>query len=325
MALLNSLRCFAIALVTSLITSAAMAQTVSSRHVSLVVPYPPGGTADYAARLIQPEYQNLLGNTLIVDNVPGAGGSLGVRKVLAAQADSHIQLLGTPMDVILPPLALTAAKFQPEELRLAAKITTTSIVMLVRKDIPANNVDEFLVWAKGRKVSYASVGHGSMFHLVGAKFAQATGLDMLHVPYKGGNQVLSDLLGGQIDMAFWTLGGPVLGMLKNGGMKAIGIAQPQPHALLPNVLPMSKNKLFHDFTFELWAAVMVAKTTPEPVVALLNKKLNQLVENPAIRKSILDTAGEPAKAMSLPELDSYYASEIERYRKLAKSINLEPQ
>jgi len=322
----NFLRAAAIALVGGLFALGATAQPFPAKTVSLVVPYPAGGSGDYFARLIQPEYQKRIGQTTIVENVGGASGALGVQKVLAAPADGHFELLGTPMDLVLAPMALSAVKHKPEDLRLASMVASTSLVLLINKDIPARNIDEFIAWAKQRpSVSYGSSGTGSLFHVVGEKFAQAAGLKMVHVPYKGGNQFFTDIVGGQIDIGFWTLAGPTLGLLKEGKLRAIGITSREPHPLFPDLAPMSQHKLLHDFTYDLWIGVLVPKATPEPAVATINHAMTEVLQLPAVRKGTQETGAQPVPAMTQADLDKFYASEIERYRRVFKTIKLEPQ
>jgi tripartite-type tricarboxylate transporter receptor subunit TctC len=169
------------------------------------------------------------------------------------------------------------------------------------------------------------VGPGSLYHLMGEKFAAMTGLKMLHVPYKGGSQLITDVSGGQVDMAFFPLAGPVPGMIKEGRVKAIGIAAPTAHALFPDVPPMSKHRLLPDFNFDLWIGVQVPKATPEPVVARINQAMNEVIKNADVRKGLITTGNTVPGMVSQAELDKLYTSEVERYRALFKSINLQPQ
>ena len=325
MHLSNFLRSSATALACGLFALSSLAQGFSGKNVSLVVPYPAGGSADYFARLIQPEYQKQLGQTVIVENVGGASGAVAVQKVLAAPPDGHSQLLGTPMELALAPMALLAVKHTPEDMRLAGMVASIPLVLLVRKDIPVNNIDELIAWSKGRGVSYGSTGPGSLFHVAGEKFASATGMNMLHVPYKGGSQFFTDIVGGQIDMAFWTLAGPVLGLVKEGRVRAIGIASPQAHPLFPDVPPISQHKLLHDFNFDLWIGVQVPKATPQPIVEAINRAVTNTMKQPSQQKGVTDTGAQMVQPMNQAELDKFYASENERYRKLFKSIKLQPQ
>lgn len=320
---LNVLRSAVTALACGLIALTSFAQSFPSKPVSLVVPYPAGGSADFIGRLIQPEYQKQLGQTVIVENIGGAGGAVAIQKLLGTPPDGHAQLIGTPMELVLAPLAMPAVKHTPEDLRLAGVIATLPLVMLVRKDIPAANIDEFIAWAKGRSVSYASTGPGSLFHLAGYKFAASTGLNLLHVPYKGGSQVFTDLVGGQVDIAFWTLAGPVIGLLKEGRMRAIGIASPQAHPLFPDVAPISQHKALRDFNFDLWIGVQVPKATPQATVEAINKAITETMKQPVQQRGVMETGAQLVKPRNQAELDKFYASENEHYRQLFKSLKLQ--
>lgn len=315
----------ALAVIAASLGLPALAQNFPSKVVTMVVPYPAGGASDFVARLLQTEYQKQLGQTVVVDNIGGVSGSLGVQKVLGAAPDGHTQVLATPMELVLAPLALSAVKFKPEDVRLAGLLGSTSMVLLVRKDIPASNVDELLAWAKGKELSYGSVGPGSLYHLMGEKFAQLTGQKMLHVPYKGIPQLMTDISGGQVDMGFFPLAGPVPGMMKEGRFKAIGIAAPQPHALYPDLQPLSRNRLLPDFNFTIWIGLQVPRATPDAVVTRINQAVNESMRAAEIVKGIVSTGSTPYPAMNLAELERFYTAEIERYRAIFRSINLQPQ
>lgn len=327
MALLSLLRLSRRALVAAAFAcaGAASAETFPSKTVSLMVPYPAGGASDYLARQLHADYQKQLGQPVIVENLGGASGTLGTQKVLNAPADGHAQVLLTPIEAMLGPFSLSAVKYKPEDLRLASLIATTPIVLLARKDIPANNIDEFLAWAKGRSVSYGSVGPGSLYHLLGEKLAARTSLNALHVPYKGGTQLITDVAGGQVDVAFFALAGPVPGMIKDNRLRALGVTTSQPLAVWPGLAPLAQNKQLGDFVFDIWAGIAVPKNTPDAVVARINQAVVETLKNPAIRKNLEDAGNTVAKPMSAAELDKFYAAETGEYRQLFKSINLQPQ
>ena len=303
----------------------AWAQGFPSKALNVVVPYPAGGASDFVARLIQPEYQKQLGQQLIVENIGGVGGALGVQKVLAAPADGHTQVLATPMELVLSPLALSAVKFKPEDVRLAGIIATTSVVLLVRPDAPVATIDEFVAWAKTKTLSSGNVGIGSLYHLMAEKFGQQAGVKFTHVPYKGGGPLMTDLASGQIDMAFFPLAGPTPGMVKEGRFKALGIAAPKAHALFPNVPAISSHKTFPGFDFDLWIGVQVPKATPDAAVERINAAMNAVLQNADVRKGLEGTGSTINPALTPTELDKLYASEVERYRGIAKGINLSPQ
>jgi tripartite-type tricarboxylate transporter receptor subunit TctC len=306
----------------------AAAQTFPSKAVNLVVPYPAGGPSDFVARQLQPELNRLLGQPVIIENIGGVGGAIGIQKVLSAPADGYNMTLGTPMELVLAPLAMSAVKFKPDDMKLAAQLVTTTMVLITRKDLPANNVEELIAMAKkpgAKELSYGSVGPGSLYHLIGEKFAQQTGTKMLHVPYKGAAPLMTDLMGGQIDMVFIPLAGSTPAMITEGKVKALGLTTKTPHPRFPNIPALAAQKGLEGFEFDLWAGIEVPKNTPADVTARLNKAIYEALQNADIRKAYEATGNTVAKPMSPEELARVYNSETARYQAIAKSINLQPQ
>ncbi len=306
----------------------AWAQAFPSRMITMVVPYPAGGPSDFIARQLQPELSRLLGQTLIVDNVGGVGGALGIQKVLAAPADGHTMVMASPMELILAPLGMSAVRHKPEDLRLAGVLVKTTMILLGRPDLPASTTAELIEAARqpgAKEYTYGSVGAGSMYHLVAESFSRQTGVKMLHVPYKGAAPLLNDLMGRQIDLVFMPLAGNVGNLVKEGKVKAYGITARAPHPLFPNLPILGTVKALEHFEFDLWAGIEVPKATPEPVVEALNKAIVQALQNPDIRKAYESTGNEVGKPMSPAELNRLYAAEIARYQGIARSLNLQPQ
>jgi tripartite-type tricarboxylate transporter receptor subunit TctC len=306
----------------------AAAQSFPSKAVNLVVPYPAGGPSDFVARQLQPELNRLLGQPVIIENIGGVGGAIGIQKVLTAPADGYNMTLGTPMELVLAPLAMSAVKFKPDDMKLVAQLVTTTMVLITRKDLPANNVEELIAMAKkpgAKELSYGSVGPGSLYHLIGEKFAQQTGTKMLHVPYKGAAPLMTDLMGGQIDMVFIPLAGSTPAMITEGKVKALGLTTKTAHPRFPNIAPLAAQKGLEGFEFDLWAGIEVPKNTPADVTARLNKAIYEALQNADIRKAYEATGNTVAKPMSPEDLARVYNSETARYQAIAKSINLQPQ
>jgi tripartite-type tricarboxylate transporter receptor subunit TctC len=208
------------------------AQTVASGVVSMVVPYPAGGQADAVARVVQAEFQRAMGQTVIVENAPGGSGSIDVSKMLSAAPDGRTLLVGTPLELMQAPLGLAAVKHKPEQFRMLRPIAGTALMLLVRPDLPVANVAELVALAKksaAKEMTYCSSGKGSIFHLVAKRFAIDTGVKLLQAPYRGGAQMLPALAGGEIDMGFIPLGGPVIGMIKAGRLKPLALPLPHKH------------------------------------------------------------------------------------------------
>jgi tripartite-type tricarboxylate transporter receptor subunit TctC len=309
----------------ALMVGTAAAQGFPSKAVTLIVPFPAGGPSDVTARTLTPEYQKRLHQPLIVENVGGVSGAIGVQKVLDAPADGHTQLIGSPLELIFAPMALAAVKYKPQDMRLAAITGSTVLLVLVRKDAPVNGLDELVAWAKANTLSAGNPGHGSLYHLAAVKFAQQAGVTLNHVPYKAGAQILTDLAGGHIDMAVFPLAGAVLGMLKEGRFKAVGIAAPRPHPLLPDVPPVSSHPAFAGFNFDIWIGIQVSRSTPEAVVQRINRDVYDCIVEPEFRSSVEARGGQISPRRSIEELDRLYTAEITRYRALAQAIGLEPQ
>ena len=306
----------------------AAAQGYPSKAISLVVPYPAGGPSDYVARQIQPELGKVLNQTVIVENIGGAGGSIGIQRVLSAPTDGYQLTLGSPMELVLAPLAISSVKYKPEDMKVVARVGTTSMVLLIRKDLPANNIDELIAFIKkpgAKELSYGSVGPGSLYHLVGEKFSQVTGAKMLHVPYKGAAPLVTDLMGGQIDMVFMPLAGGTPGMIAEGKVKAMGVTSRSPHPKFPQLTALASVKGLEALEFDLWAGFQVPAKTPTDVTLKLNKAIYEALQTHSLRNNLESTGSMVGQAMSLDELARMYSAEINRYQAVAKSINLQPQ
>jgi len=225
-------------LCSALIAGAALAQSFPNKTVTLVVPYPAGGASDFFARKVQPDTQAKLGQTMIIENVGGAGGSIGLSKVLNAPADGHTLALGSPMELVLAPLAIQGVKYKPEDFKMVAQFATTNTILAVRSTLGVKTLDELLAYARknpGTPLSYGSVGPGSLYHLIGEKFTQLTKINTLHVPYKGIAPLLNELMGGQIDMAFLPLAGSIPATIKDGKIQGLAVTAKTPPSAVQTI------------------------------------------------------------------------------------------
>ena len=211
---------------------------------------------------------------------------------------------------------------------MVGPIASTYLMLVVRPDLPVKDLGELIALAKrpgAKELSFGSGGRGTVYHLVAERFAQDAGVKLLLVPYKGAAQIVTDLTGGQIDMAFMPLGGPVVGMIQSGKLKAIAYTGPSRNPAFPNVSTMNETKLVKDFVFDAWASLMVPKATPDAAVDKLSAALNEALKQPAVRQSIEATGVIAAQPMTPAEAGKFYASEAARYRAIGKSINLQPE
>ena len=290
----------------------------------MIVAFPAGGGSDVIGRLVGKSMADALGQPVIVENVVGVGGSLGVLKAANSTPDGYTILAGSPLELIYTPLGVAAAKNKPEEMRMAAFVGHTPIAIAVRKDLPINTLEEFVAFAKkaDKPLSFGSTGIGSLYHLMGEKALQISGAKGLHAPYNGLAPYLKDLMGGVIDFAVVPLVGPVLGAIEGGQIKALAIASPQSIARLPKLPPAGNTKGFEDYQFSIWIGVHASAKTPDALVAAIHKAVYAGLANPETRKTIVGAGSVIAEPMSLAQLDSFYKKEATTGAAISKSINL---
>lgn len=311
-----------------LAAGAAFAQSYPSKPVNLMVPYPAGGPSDAAARIFTVPLGKELGQQVIVENLGGVAGALAAQKVLAAPADGYYLFQGSPNEVILAPLANAAVKLKAEDFRLVHPVTDAVMVVVARKELPANNIDELIALARksgDKPLTYGSVGIGSLYHLILEDVQRRTGIQLIHAPYKGNAPLLQDIGGGQVDFAVLVYSAGMGAMADQGRLKVIGQLGAQRSELLKNVPTVSEGRELKDFSFQIWSGFMVPKNTPEDVVQRLHKAIGATLKDPGVRSQLAAQTQLAAPPMSLAEAAKFYENETARYRAIAKSINLQPQ
>lgn len=299
----------------------------STRPLKFVVPQPAGNPTDGIARKLQPLFQSLLGQPVLVENLPGAGGSIGIQRVLSS---NEPQLLITSQtEPILTPLAMAGARYKPEELRCIALAGRTTYVLAGRPNLPASNLAELTALARGSSgspLSYGHIGQGSMIHLIGEHWSRKAGGTLTHVPYKGVPPIVQDLMGSQIDLTFLPMGGSTPTLIDTGKVKAYGITWADPLASQPKLLPLGRqDKALAGFDYGTWAAVLVPRSTPENTVQQLHQALSKALENTELQQYTSAGGVVSAGPMSLAELDRFYQQETRLYQTLAREIGVTPQ
>ncbi|PUE15409.1 ABC transporter substrate-binding protein [Limnohabitans sp. MMS-10A-160] len=313
-----------------LLASAVSSQTYPSKAVTLLVPYPAGGLSDVIARTVNNTLSKNMGQPVIVDNLGGASGSIAAQKVLNAPADGQIIFQGSPNELILAPLAISAVKFKSEDFRLVQMIATAQIAFLARKDLPVSNVDEFLEYARkqaaqGRPITYASVGPGSFYHLLGEHLSKITNIPMTHVPYKGMAPANQDLLGGQVDIFLAPFGKASEELQKQGKLKVLAMLNSERLDSVKDYPAITESKSLKNFTFNIWTGYFVKKDTPEPIVQVIHKAITDSLTDPAVRGGLEANSQLVAKPLSLQAVGKAYTDGTAQFRAIAKSINLQPQ
>jgi tripartite-type tricarboxylate transporter receptor subunit TctC len=312
------------------LAGAACAQTYPSKPITLLVPYPAGGLSDVIARTVNTTLSKNFGQPVLVENLGGASGAIGAQKVLSAPADGQIIFQGSPNELILAPLAISAVKFKSEDFRLVQMIATAQIGFVTRKDLPVTNVDEFLDYARkqakeGRPVTYASVGPGSFYHLLGEHLSKTTDIPMTHVPYKGIAPAIQDLLGGQIDIFLAPMGKANVELEKQGKLKVLAMLNSERTESMKDYPAITESKSLKNFVFNIWTGYFVKKGTPEPVVQTIHKAITDALSDPTVRAGLEANSQLVAKPLSLQAMDKAYEDGTAQFRAIAKSINLQPQ
>lgn len=312
------------------VSGAALAQGFPSKPVTLMVPYPAGGVSDVIARTLNNSLSKQLGQPVIVENLGGASGGIAAQKVLNSPADGHLIFQGSPNELILAPLSNAAIKYSPEDFRLVQMITINPLVMLSRKDLPASNGDELLAYARkavaeGKSLTYASVGPGSMYHLLGEHMSRITGIPMTHVPYKGGAPAVQDLMGGQVDIFMTPYGKGQVQLVEEGKLKAPAVLSAERQELFKKVPTLNESVALKGFIFDTWAGYFVHKDTPEPVVQALHKALSEVALDPTVKLALEAQAMVVPRPQSLAAMGKIYTDNTAKYRAIAKSMGLQPQ
>jgi tripartite-type tricarboxylate transporter receptor subunit TctC len=265
---------------------------------------------------------------VLVENLGGVSGAIAAQKVLSAPADGYYIFQGSPNEVILSPLANSSVRLKAEDFRLVAPIADAVMVVLTRKDLPANNIDELIALARksaDKPLSYGSVGVGSLYHFIVENMQQATGIKATHIPYKGNAPLLQDIGGGQVDFAVLVYSQAMGAMADQGRLKVIGQLGAQRSELLKNVPTVSEGQALKNFQYKTWTGFMVPKNTPEPVVQRLHAAVGRTLKDPSVISQLTLQTQVPSPPMSLPEASKFFETEMARYRAVAKSINLQPQ
>lgn len=251
------------------------------KPVRIIVPNPPGGASDVISRVLAAKLSNAWGQTVIVENRPGAGGSIGAQYVAGQKNDGTTLLMGGIASHAINPALYKNIGYDPiKDFTSVALIGTLSNALLVRPDFPASNVQELIALAKAEpgKHMYASVGNGTSPHLSGALFCQMADIQMIHVPYKGSSAALNDLLGGQIEMGFDNLSAG-LPYVKDGKLKALAVTTAERSPLLPDVPTIAESGL-PGYEITSWPGLLGPAGMDPKVTDFINESVNKVLRDP---------------------------------------------
>lgn len=277
----------ALALATSGLSPAFAQGDYPTKPIKLIVPFATAGVTDTSARIVAEKLGQILGQTVVVENKAGAAGNIGTQQVAGAEPDGYTLLLGYDGTLVINPSVYAKVPFDPiKDFAPIGKIGDAVLVVVVNPKVPATKLSELQAAAKATPggLSYGSAGIGSTTHLAGEMLRQRTGMNMTHVPYKGGGHAMGDLVGGTLPMHFTAVAG-AMPFIKNNQIRPIAVASRQRAPSLPDV-PTFIEAGLKDFEFNSWVGLMAPAKTPPAVVAKLNQALNKVLSAPEMRERL---------------------------------------
>jgi tripartite-type tricarboxylate transporter receptor subunit TctC len=302
----------------AMVAATTWAQSYPTKPIRLVVPFPAGGTTDILARAAAQKLTESLGQTVVVDNRPGAGGNIGAELVAKSAPDGYTLLMGTVGTHAINPSLY--AKMPYDHVRdFAPVILVAGVpnVLVVNPSLPVNSVQELIAYAKANpgKLNFASSGNGTSIHLSGELFKSMTGLQITHIPYKGSAPALQDLAGGQVQLMFDNLPSS-LALIKAGRLKALAVTSLERAPALPDVPTINESGL-PGFEASSWFGLLAPAGTPQPIIAKLNAEVAKWLASPEAREKLL-AQGANAAGGTPEDFVKHIAAETTKWQKVVK-------
>jgi tripartite-type tricarboxylate transporter receptor subunit TctC len=301
----------------------ASAQAFPARPVRIVVGYPPGGLSDIVARLIGQRLSERLGQPFVIENRPGAASNIATEAVVHAPADGYTLLLVNPANA-------TSATFYDKlnfnfirDIAPVAGIMRAATIMEVNPSVPATTVPEFIAYAKANpgKVNFASAGNGTNLHLTGELFKMMTGVNLVHVPYRGSAPALTDLLGGQVQVMFDNLPSSIE-YVRTGKLRALAVTTATRSPALPDIPTVGD--FVPGFEASVWQGIGTPKNTPPGIVERLNEEINAALADPKVNAQLANL-GSTALALSPAEFGTLIAEETEKWGRVIRGAGIKTQ
>lgn len=298
----------------------AQAQTYPERPIRLIVPWPPGGSADAIGRLIGATLATELGGNVIVENVAGASGALGTQQMVRSQADGYTVLLATSSGNVAGPLLVKKPSFDIiKDFKPVGMAAVVPSILVVNNNAPYKTARDLAEAARRNpgKLSFGSGGNGNSGHLTAELFNSVAKVSAVHVPYKGNNPALTDLMGGQIDFMF---DNGAIPLIKGGKVRALAVASESRLQAMPDV-PTLVELGFAGVHLHTWFGLAVPANTPQPIVNRLSAALLAAMKQPETQRKLVEMGAEPRT--SAPEqFAAFWANEVTRYRNLIQAANI---
>jgi tripartite-type tricarboxylate transporter receptor subunit TctC len=299
-------------------SGSAFAQSWPSRPVHYIVPFPPAGATDILARIVADRITGPLGQPVVVENHPGAAGNVGTEQVAKAPADGYTILQLTVAQSISQTLYAKLGYNVERDLAPVALIALVPNVMEVNPSVPVKSVQEFIALAKSQpgKIYFASSGSGTSIHMSGEMFKMMTGVDIVHVPYKGSGPALADLVGGQVSV-MWDNLPSSMAFIKSGKLRALAVTSARRFPALPDV-PTMQEAGVAGFEATAWFGIVAPKATPEAIVRRLNAEVNKALAMPDVKEKLLQQGAE-ASPESPEEFGAFIHNEVVKWGKVVKA------
>jgi len=302
------------------VPSVARAQAWPSRPIRLVIPFPPGGTTDILARHIAPPLGAALGQPIVLENRSGGAGAVGVVETLRASADGHTICL--TISTLITAALLTKQPYNPvTDVAPILHLANVANILVVNKALPVRSVPELIAYAKANpgRLSYGSPGIGTSVHLSGEMFAQAAGIEMVHVPYRGGGPALADLVGGQLQLMFGNASS-TLPFVRADQVRALAVTAATRQAYAPE-LPTIAEAAIPGFAIVEWYAFLGPAGMPAPIVERLNREIMAIVGTPEGRAKLLELGAEIVGGTPA-EFGAFLRADLARMEALVTKANL---
>jgi tripartite-type tricarboxylate transporter receptor subunit TctC len=305
--------------------AAVWAQTYPTKPVRVVIPFPPGQATDVIGRIVAQKLGDNLGKSFVVDNRPGANGILGVETVAKSPADGYTLLVTASGSLVINPNLYSKLAYKPlEDLTPIALLGLIPLVVVAHPTLPVKTVPQLISLAKSRPgaLSYASSGPGSAQHLAMELFKWRTGMDILHVPYKGSAPAVTDLMSGQVQLMFDTIASS-LPLVRDGRVKPLGVGLKKRSAVLPNV-PTLHEAGVTDFEVAGWSGFLAPAKTPRAIIQQLNGEVLKILNQPDSRERIVSLGMEPANTTP-EEFAEFMKSETAKWAQAVKVSGVKPE
>jgi tripartite-type tricarboxylate transporter receptor subunit TctC len=303
----------------------ARAEDYPDRPVKIIVPTPPGGPVDVVARLTANSLQTSLGKAFVVENRPGAGNTIGSKDAAEAAPDGYTLLYSSASGLVIAPLLHPDAGYDPlKSYEPVALVGESSNILVVNPSVPANTVQELVAYAKANpgKVNFSSGGIGVLPHLIGEMFKARAGIDIVHVPYKGGGPSISDVVAGNVQMTFEGTS-ILLPLIKAGRLRALAVTTPKRIPQLPDVPTMVESG-FPNFVSTSWTGLLAPAHTPEPVIVKLNAAINEGLKTPELKTALERLSNEPLGGTPA-DFTAVIRGDLDKWSPIVNSLGLNKQ